>query len=177
MASDFSPPLYTGPAYAPGSGRFAFQMSADEIFGFSIIRLADGDLDRSRRLVDWLLISLFSWGRATDEDVLEKGADKLGWWGAAVANEGLTGRWGSRLWTLRRAKLVPETLARVRKLTLDALQWFVDDGIATEVTATAVRVDGRAVRLDIVLRRGDETLIAVRFADVWAVIQGAAVAA
>lgn len=177
---DFSPALYSGSAYSPTATRFTFQLTADGVHGFSIVRLDDsGDIDRSRRLLEWLLNSLSCHGRATEEDAaaLEPAASLGGWWGAAVAGEALTGRWGSRLWTLRRAKLVPSTLTRLRELTLEALQWFIDDGIATEVTAEAARVDGRMARLDIVIRRGDETLIAVRFADVWATIQGGASAA
>ncbi len=163
--------------YTPGARRFDAVLTLRESVGFQILRLDGGDIDATNRLADWIMVSLFSWGRAADDDAVQPGADRQGWWGAEVAAEGLTGAWGSRLWTVQRAALTLETVRRVRELIAEALAWIVTDGIASAVNVSAARVDNRRVRVDVSVVRGDHELLAVRFADVWAAIQGGANAA
>jgi phage gp46-like protein len=43
---------------------------------------------------------------------------------------------GSRLWLLRRALRVQETLDRAKEYTLEALQWLIEDRVSDRVEVT-----------------------------------------
>lgn len=88
-------------------------------------------------LITALMLSLFTDRRAGDDDVLPAGADdRRGVWmdGYAEVPGDLM---GSRLWLLQRAKLLPETVIRVREYCEEALDWMVRDGVAKSVVVTA----------------------------------------
>lgn len=78
-----------------------------------------------------VILSLFTDQRARDTD--ERAIDqRRGYWGDAFAF--ISGdQWGSRLWTLKRRNATPRTIADARRYAADALQWFVDDGIAASI--------------------------------------------
>ncbi len=84
-----------------------------------------------------LMLSLFTDRRAGNDDVLPAGADdRRGVWmdGYVEVPGDLM---GSRLWLLQRAKLLPETVIRVREYCEEALDWMVRDGVAKSVLVTA----------------------------------------
>ncbi|GBQ38913.1 phage GP46 family protein [Komagataeibacter europaeus] len=62
-------------------------------------------------------------------------ADRRGWWGDAFADLPI----GSRLWQLRRAvKVGTRAIPReIEDICSEALQWLVDDGVATSVDVAA----------------------------------------
>ncbi|WP_200410765.1 phage GP46 family protein, partial [Komagataeibacter oboediens] len=62
-------------------------------------------------------------------------ADRRGWWGDAFADRPI----GSRLWQLRRAvKVGTRAIPReIEDICSEALQWLVDDGVATSVDISA----------------------------------------
>lgn len=93
--------------------------------------VVDGyDLATEDGLRSAVISSLFTDRRAEPDDEIPDGSsDRRGWWPDPTM--------GSRLWLLARAKETPDTLARARTYTIEALQWLVDDGVATAVDVTA----------------------------------------
>jgi phage gp46-like protein len=69
-----------------------------------------------------VLQSLLNWEKAHNNDPLEAGQDKQGWWASDMVSAV-----GCRDWTLARAKQTPDTLNRVKRYTEQALAWLVDD--------------------------------------------------
>jgi phage gp46-like protein len=89
-----------------------------------------------------VLLSLFLDRRAeADDDLPEPAAlnARRGWIGDALAFPGTddADRIGSRLWLLRRAKQLPETLRLAEDYAREALEWLVADGLAAEVAVAA----------------------------------------
>jgi phage gp46-like protein len=100
--------------------------SAD--FAVSSMLLAeDAGLDTA------VILSLFTDRRAGPDDVIPGGSDdRRGTWIDAFAD--VAGdKQGSRLWLLDRAKLLPETVIRVREYVEEALAWMTRDGVAKTV--------------------------------------------
>ena len=83
-------------------------------------------------------ISLFTDRVANADDELpDNSGDRRGWWGDAYLPplaDGSPDRIGSRLWLLSRALQIPETARQAQAYCAEALQWLVDDGIASAVT-------------------------------------------
>ncbi len=123
-------------------------------------------LDAAQPLVRAVVVSLFTWRRANPDDTLP--ADqRMGWWGdtfAPIDND----RIGSRLWLLSRAKLLPETVNQAREYALEALQWLIDDGVASRIEVQAERQGPQTLALGVRIYKSDGTVPTdVRFTDVW----------
>lgn len=119
--------------------RIAFDpetLQADLVFADATLATAD-DLETA------VMVALFTDARARDDDdVPGDPADRRGWWGDAlpmtIMGRDLTGdRFGSRLWLLERAKQIPETLVLARQYAREALQVFIDVGIAASIEVEA----------------------------------------
>jgi phage gp46-like protein len=86
-----------------------------------------------------VLLSLFTNRRALPGDVLPvAGMDQQGWWGdtqSPLLNEQI----GSRLWLLARSKTTPEVLTKAEDIAREALQWLIDDKVASTVDVTAAQ--------------------------------------
>lgn len=122
----------------------------------------------SDELARSVMISLFSWARAHDDDDVE-GRRRYGFWGDTYGDPGE--RTGSRLWLLRRQKITSTTVERLRTYADEALRWLVDDGVADDVTVTAERAGIDRVDLSVTIsRNGDSRTL--RFADVWSDLNG-----
>lgn len=123
-------------------------------------------LATAQPLVRAVVISLFSWRRAQPSDELP-GSERMGWWGdsfAPVAND----RIGSRLWLLARAKLLPDTPAKAKEYALEALQWLLDDGVASRVEVEAERQGLETLALRVcVYKTGGSAPLDIRFTNVW----------
>lgn len=100
------------------------------------LALSDGLLASDGSLYTAVLHSLFSDARALDDDPLEPGESKRGWWGDLVASE-TNDTYGSRLWLLRREKQTAETLARAKEYAEESLAWLITDGYAKSVEVEA----------------------------------------
>ncbi|WP_263264125.1 phage GP46 family protein [Pseudomonas entomophila] len=99
-----------------------------------------------RRAVE---ISWFTWRRAKPGDLLDDD-ERYGWWGDSfplVAND----RIGSRLWLLRRRKLLPETISAAITYAREALQWLLDDGQVLDVQILTERAGANRLNLGAVL--------------------------
>ena len=100
-----------------------------------------------------VLISLYSWRRAADDDALDD-EERFGWWGdsfPSVADD----RIGSRLWLLRRVKLTRQTQLDAEFYAREALQWLVEDGHCSAVEILSERLDAQRLNLRTVLVLAD----------------------
>jgi phage gp46-like protein len=120
-------------------------------------------------LVRAVVISLFTWRRARPDDPHE--GTRWGWWADGLVDDG-NDRIGSRLWLLAREKLTDRTLVRAREYANEALQWLLDDLVATSIVVTAERrgLDGLALKCEI--ERDQLTRTTLRFENVWRILYG-----
>ncbi len=109
--------------------------------------------------------SLFCWARAKDDDDLP-GASKFGWWADTFKDED-DESFGSRLWLLQRSVLTNEVLALAKDYAEEALQWLIDDGVATSIEVTAERSEQDRLDMTIEVIQPAEKTLTARFADVW----------
>jgi phage gp46-like protein len=120
-----------------------------------------------------VILSLFTDRRADDDDSIPGGSDdKRGAWVDSfsdVEND----KFGSRLWLLESAKLLPETVNRVREYCAEALNWMVQDGVAKAVNVTAQIIRNYplgiiAAEIDIV--KPDGTTTRYKFDKLWSAV-------
>ncbi|AAC23169.1 hypothetical protein A6J38_02430 [Haemophilus influenzae] len=90
-------------------------------------------------LTNAIIISLFTDLRVEGE---------RGWWGDSY-NDGF--QTGSKLWTLSRAKQLPEILDDAQLYASQALQWLVDDGVAKSVQVIASNPQMSVLLLEILV--------------------------
>lgn len=110
-----------------------------------------------------VLLSLFTDGRAAPSDEIpDRSGDPRGVWSDLFA-----GRKGSRLWLLRREKLLEWVRARAEAYAGAALQWLIDDGVADRVTVTARLAPPDRLDLSILIEREGRTLLDGRYALPW----------
>lgn len=125
---------------------------------------------RTQPLVRSVLISLFTWRRANDDDDVPS-ADRRGWWADAFAPE-QGDKIGSRLWLLGRAALSDQTPAQAELYAREALQWLVDDGVALGLQVSARRVGVDRLDMAMTITRGEGDALALRFDNVWGFLRG-----
>lgn len=106
--------------------------------------IGDVGLQTDSGLNTAILISLFSDGRQDGQG---------GWWGDSYPDDSGLAQASSLLWTLRRAKLTPDTLREAERLAKAALQWIVEDGLAGQITVSASIPRADWLALDINLQR------------------------
>lgn len=128
------------------------------------LRVTDGDLEGEVGLDTAVLISLFT-NRFVPTDDLDRGEpSNMGWWAdeLSVPSDDLI---GSNWWTLERGKITQEQAARFEDGARVALQWMIDDGLATviRVEATPIAAQNK-ITIDIEILRPDGTNIPFQFA-------------
>ncbi len=102
-----------------------------------------------------VIISLFTDRRANDDDVLPGDPnDKRGWWADAFP-VAPGDRIGSRLWLLNREKQLASVLARAQEYAQEALQWMLDDGVASAVVCDAQIVRSGLLGLSVAITPPD----------------------
>lgn len=92
-----------------------------------------------------IVISLFSWKRADENDIYDKELGKQGWWGDSLNNDKI----GSKLWQLLRNKITSETIFQAEEMVFDALKWLIDDGICTDISVSVERDSDTPDRLNV----------------------------
>lgn len=112
-------------------------------------------------------LSLFTDRRAGEGDDLPEGTgafgeDLRGYWADSFL---ATGPMGSRLWTLKRSALTSETRQRARDFALEALDWLVELGIASEINVETEVADAGLLKLGIEVVREADT--PARYAYLW----------
>lgn len=114
-----------------------------------------------------VILSLFSDARALDDDMLPLGqTDRRGWWADAYpATRG--DRFGSRLWLLRAAKQLQQSLNLARQYAEEALAWLVADGVAKKVEVEAFIPRDEVMGMTVRIYRPDGTVAPIRFEMLW----------
>ena len=94
---------------------------------------ADGVLADDADLGTAVMLSLFTDRTANPDDVTPDGGPPRGWWADTYRTYPL----GSRLWLLYREKKTETTRRRAEEYAREAMQWFLDAGIARRVYVAA----------------------------------------
>jgi phage gp46-like protein len=138
--------------------------------------LDDGTLDDSQALATAVVVALGTDRLADRDDILPDpdSTDRAGWWGDMDARE-LFGGWpiGSRLWLLKRAKIVGPadpygaTVARVEDYIRESIQPFIDGLIATSFDVEVHRVGTERIDAFVVIYRGPKRPVELRFQILW----------
>jgi len=131
--------------------------------------LSGAALDTTRELVTAVAVALFTWASAEADDALPAGdGDRKGWWGDHEALE-LHGGWpiGSRLWLLVREKQTEATRVRAEAYIREALEPFAAIGLCERVDVAVDWFAPERLGAEIVLTRGPNDRIAVRFERLW----------
>ena len=132
------------------------------------IGIGRDDIEVDDGLETAVLLSLFTDRRADEGDILPDGQiDRRGWWGDSFPEvEG--DRIGSRLWLLSREKQQQAVLDRAREYAMEALQWLIDDRVASRVEVTAEVVRTGVLGLTVVIERPQTDTVEYRFNYTWA---------
>ena len=111
-----------------------------DVMGGNIL-FEQNDLSVSYSLLTPILISLFTDARAADDDVLPDpgNGDQRGWWADSTNTDKQGDSVGSKLWLLEREKSTAEVLLRAEQYIRDALQWMLDEGIASSIDVVTER--------------------------------------
>lgn len=110
-------------------------MSLDPSLGEADLTAEQGAFVEGLDLQTLVITSIFCDAPARAGDNPPTDAPRAGWWADAYGESGDV--WGSRLWLLQRAKLIPETARRAEEYAAEALAWMVKDGIASKVRPVA----------------------------------------
>ncbi|WP_443700650.1 phage GP46 family protein [Pseudomonas sp.] len=119
-------------------------------------------------LVRAVVISLFTWRRAANDDPVDD-EERFGWWGDSyptIADD----RIGSRLWLLRRVKLTADTQRDAEFYAREALQWLLDDGKVLEVDVITERADSFRLNLQVILTVLTGARLKINSSQLWQVI-------
>jgi phage gp46-like protein len=130
-------------------------------------RIVAGDLSRENELRTAVVVSLFSWRRANPDDTLPtEDEDPQGWWGDSypVINGH---KIGSRLWLLRREKLTQRVIARANEYCREALQWMIDDKVASAIDVVVERNGIDRLDISVTIYRNGGGTVELRFSDAW----------
>lgn len=100
--------------------------------------------------------------------------DRRGWWGDQDADTIWNG-WpiGCKNWLLTRAKISDtvsfegSTLSRAKNYTIEALQPFLTQGIASQMSAQATLTDQQTIQVDAKVYRGPISEINLRYQVLW----------
>jgi phage gp46-like protein len=143
--------------------------------------LGNGTLDDSESLATAVIVALGTDRLSERGDILPDpdSSDRRGWWGDLDA-ELLWNGWpiGSRLWLMRRAKIVGpgsqegSTLVRVEQYIREALQPFITLRIVTSVDVIVSRIDKERIDSLVRLYRGPALAVELRYQVLWEDITG-----
>lgn len=114
-----------------------------------------------------VIISLFTDRQAEASDVIPDGTDdKRGHWSDNFPD--LDGDLiGSRLWLLTREKQLPEVMVRAREYCEEALEWMLEDGVASAVTVTVTNPREGILHAQIDIAKPDGTATRYQFENFW----------
>jgi len=119
--------------------------------------IENGDLKADDGLETAVLISLFTNRRVTEEELPLFITDKMGWWADEIS-EIEDDPIGSKIWVLERAKILPDTAARLEGFAQEALNWLIEDGIAESIQTLSEIIANERIDLEIRIFRppGDD---------------------
>ncbi|WP_338662636.1 phage GP46 family protein [Pararoseomonas sp. SCSIO 73927] len=123
----------------------------------------NGELLTAPQLETAVLVSLFTDTRADENDALPAGTtDPRGWWGNALGEP-----IGSKLWLLRRAAHLPDTLRRAERYIREALAWLVEDELAARIEVETRWVGATRMAASITIHQGEGREAALRAEWAW----------
>lgn len=129
--------------------------------------LTDCDIDTDAGLQTAVLISLFTDRRVSADEELPAGeTSRRGWWGdtnPAVPND----RIGSRLWLLYREKQLSEVVERANEYAREAVQWLIDDKVATRVEVLAESTKFQQLDIQITIYRPNRDEVKFKYNYNW----------
>lgn len=130
------------------------------LFGY-----CDLDFENGNDLYDAVHISLLSYARGIPDDD-QTSPPRYGWW-----IDDLTGyTTGSKIWTLRRAKITLKTLPQIKQYLWEALEWLIYDGIAANMIID-VEQTGDTVAANIQIIRSSGDTVNISYDDLWKQLQ------
>lgn len=115
-----------------------------------------------------LIISLFTWRRKNTSDDSDH---PYGWWGdsyPSIANDKI----GSRLYLLARSKLNNQTANFAKIYIKEAVQWMINDGLASRIDVSVKRIDLTVLAATINIFKEDGSNEEYRFDNLWSKING-----
>jgi len=131
------------------------------------LSLSGADLATDEGLQTAVIVSLFTDRRASaDDDIPDDASDRRGWWADKWPGEP-GDQIGSRLWLLGREKQLTAVLKRAREYAEEALQWLIDDGIASRVEITAYDVRRGVLGMNIRIDRPTKGVAIYNFSYLW----------
>jgi phage gp46-like protein len=142
-----------------------------------------GTFDTTQELATAVTVALGTDRLAELDDILPgfDETDRRGWWGDLDA-EFLHDGWpiGSRIWLLARHKITGSaarqgsSTARAQEYVFEALQPLVDRKICSSVEVTASRAGTDRIDVEVILYRGPEPALALRYSSLWDEIEALA---
>ena len=128
-----------------------------------------GDLATDDGLRTAVIISLLTDRLADADAVIPDGTnDRRGWWGDlpldTADDRPAPDFIGSQLWLLAREKQLPEVARRAEHYAREALQWMLDDDVATRIDAVATFPQLGWIKLQITIWQGTSS---VTFNPMW----------
>jgi phage gp46-like protein len=137
--------------------------------------LPNGALDERQALASAVIIALGTDALAERDDPLPDpdSTDRGGWWGDLDPD--IWGSWpiGSRLWLLKRDKIVDAgsqrgaTVTKVDRYIREALQPFLDLRIASRLDVKVERVGRERIDAHIIMYRGPGLAVDLRYQILW----------
>lgn len=150
--------------------------SAYEAVTVDFLLTPAGDLDSTEELATAVRIALMTDALADQDDALPdpNSTDRRGWWGDLDAAEIWDG-WpiGSKLWLLSREKITDasarqgSTTKRVEAYIREALEPLLARKVASRLDVSVTRAGGDRIDASVVLYRGPQAAVALRFDDLW----------
>jgi phage gp46-like protein len=147
-----------------------------DVVTFDWLKLPTGLVDETQQLADAIMVALNTDARADESEVLPdpRDDDRRGWWGDVDAKK-LWNGWeiGSKLWLLRRAKIVDNgaregaTLTRVEAYIRNALQPFIDQSICSRISVVARQDNQERILATIIVYRGPKAAIQLQYQPLW----------
>lgn len=121
-------------------------------FDFADISVSRNDIVQDEGLETAVIVSLFTDRRIRVDELPATETDRAGWWGDMIPDvEG--DQIGSKLWLLRREKQTQQTLIRYQEYSEEALQWLIEDGIATGVSVVATYPRREVINLVVTIQK------------------------
>jgi phage gp46-like protein len=126
--------------------------------------MCDLNFDAGNALESSVLMSLFSWRRVSPPEV-EDGTKRYGWWADVFYDSPL----GSKLWLLRRRKVLPNIIPLAKQYVKESLQWLVDTGVAVSIDVDAwLEVKNpEHLYIKVVINKANDGPFILRFEGLW----------
>ena len=129
------------------------------------IGFTETDLETDAGLETATLISLYSDGRATPEEVDELENELKGYWGDMFPD--IPGdQHGSLLWTTHRYKQTNQNRLDIQSKTESCLEWMKEDGIAESVIVNTSIIENGVVQSDVDIVKPEDKGTA-KISNVW----------